>query len=64
MQLVLDAVPLTRVSSVEMLKQPSTPGRGLSRRGSVFRQNSIIDGNDLEVKTTVVLRWHILVVYF
>ncbi|CAM9230963.1 unnamed protein product, partial [Laminaria digitata] len=46
--LVLDAVPLTRVNSVEMLKSPERPGRGVSRRGSLFRCNSIIDGNDLE----------------
>ena len=48
-QLVLDVVPLTRVNSLEMLKAPDTPGRGVSRRGSLFRCNSIIDGNDLEV---------------
>nr|AGN55416.1 mannitol dehydrogenase [Saccharina japonica] len=48
-ELVLDVVPLTRVNSVEMLKAPDTPGsRGVSRRGSLFRCNSIIDGNDLE----------------
>ncbi|CAM9946560.1 unnamed protein product [Ectocarpus sp. 12 AP-2014] len=46
--IVMDAVPLTRVSSTEQLKQPDTPGRGLSKRGSLFRCNSIIDGNELD----------------
>lgn len=49
-QIVMDAVPLTRVDSTEQLKQPDTPGRGLSRRGSLFRCNSIIDGNELDVR--------------
>lgn len=49
LQLVLDTVPLTRVSSVEF-KKPETPGRGVSRRGSLFRCNSIIDGNELDVR--------------
>lgn len=48
MQLVLDAVPLQRVSSMEF-KKPETPGRGVSRRGSLFRCNSIIDGHELDV---------------
>ncbi|CAN0177806.1 unnamed protein product, partial [Hapterophycus canaliculatus] len=47
-QLVLDTIPISRVSSVELLKQPETPGRGVSRRGSLFRCNSIIDGNELD----------------
>ncbi|CAM9594435.1 unnamed protein product [Ectocarpus fasciculatus] len=46
--IVMDAVPLTRVDSTEQLKHPDTPGRGLSRRGSLFRCNSIIDGNELD----------------
>lgn len=49
-QIVMDAVPLTRVDSTEQLKHPDTPGRGLSRRGSLFRCNSIIDGNELDVR--------------
>lgn len=48
MQLVLDAVPLERVSSQEF-KKPDTPGRGVSRKGSLFRCNSIIDGHELDV---------------
>lgn len=48
-QLVLDAAPLTRVDSMEMLRDSTTPGRGIERRGSLFRTNSIIDGNELEV---------------
>lgn len=56
-QLVLDSVVLTRTDSVEMLKKPETPGRGVSRKGSLFRCNSIIDGTDLEVKSTSFFGW-------
>lgn len=45
---MLDAPPLERVSSQEF-KKPDTPGRGVSRKGSLFRCNSIIDGNELDV---------------
>lgn len=48
-QLVLDAAPMTRVDSLEMLRDSTTPGRGIERRGTLFRTNSIIDGNELEV---------------
>lgn len=48
LQLVLDAPPLERVSSQEF-KKPDTPGRGVSRKGSLFRCNSIIDGHELDV---------------
>ncbi len=47
-QLVLDAAPLERVSSQEF-KKPDTPSRGVSRRGSLFRCNSILDGQELDV---------------
>lgn len=46
---MLDTIPISRVNSVELLKKPETPGRGVSRRGSLFRCNSIIDGNELDV---------------
>lgn len=46
-------VPINRVDSMEMLKgaAPDTPGRGVGRRGSLYRVNSIIDGTEMEVRT-------------
>lgn len=46
-------MPINRVDSMEMLKGPApdTPGRGVGRRGSLYRVNSIIDGTEMEVRT-------------